>query len=193
MYCRRKVYLNTLFYKDSRVLYDGTQLAPHWAYRKMNILGDVLVAFTGEARVSLEHMVDLEDVKKKAPIYSPLMLHFIGEWFINSFEMGILYQHLFICEAYEALLERKISHLSRRGNDIYFQGNRKLNVSIATKSNTSVLMHAGFNIETLGTPVPTVGLNDFKIEPDIFADEILGRFQRSFEGWKKARVKVSPR
>ena len=111
--------------------YDGTQLAAHWIYRTLDIADDALVAFAGEARVSLDHMVDLEDVKKKAPIYSPAMLHFIGEWFDDNLEAMILRQHLFVCGIYENLLERGITKMHRRGNDIYHDG-RKLSVSIAT-------------------------------------------------------------
>src|SRR4051794_24141112 len=99
--------------------YDGSQLAPHWIYRRFHLLGNAVVAFTGGADVRLDHMVDLEDVRAQAPIYSPEMLHFIGEWFVDSLEVGILLQHLFICELYELLLERGVKTMSRRGNDVY--------------------------------------------------------------------------
>lgn len=86
--------LQTHLFKEAEIPYDGTPLAPHWIYRKFNLLGDALVAFVGPAKVDLDHMVDLEDVKQNAPIYSPKMLHFLGEWFIDSLETGILLQHL---------------------------------------------------------------------------------------------------
>jgi hypothetical protein len=35
--------------------------------------GDSIVAFTGACRVELAEMVDIEDVKASAPIYSPLL------------------------------------------------------------------------------------------------------------------------
>ena len=148
--------LSTQIFSETKIDYDGTQLAPHWIYRNFGITGDAVVAFIGAADVSLDHMVDLEDVRRKAPISSPRMIHFLGEWFQDSLENAILLQHLFICEAYELLWERGVAGLSRRGNDIYVH-NKKLNVSIATKSPVSVLMHAAFNIETEGTPVPTAG------------------------------------
>src|SRR4051812_18158249 len=93
---------------EERVAYDGSQLAPHWIYRRFDILGNAIVAFVGPAEVFLDQMVDLEDVKQQAPIYSPLMLHFIGEWFEDSWDLGILWQHLFICQIYELLLERGV-------------------------------------------------------------------------------------
>jgi uncharacterized protein len=177
---------------DGEILYDGTQLAPHWIYRKTGKLGDALVAFTGPADVSLEHMVDLEDVAKKAPIASARMLHFVGEWFRDSLEVGVLLQHLFVNEIYETLLERGVKTLSRRGNDIYFDG-RKLSVSIATRSPVSVLMHAAVNLTSEGTPIPTSNLAEMGIEPLEFARTILGRFSDDYALWQTARVKVIPR
>lgn len=184
--------LKTHLCRESRIDYDGSQLAPHWVYQRFDILGDALVAFAGEARVDLAHMVDLEDVKKKAPIYSPDMLHFIGEWFEDSLDSAILRQHLLVCEIYECLLERGITGLSRTGNDIYYKG-RKFSVSIATRSQVSCLMHAAVNIRTEGTPIPTSGLAELDIEPLGFAAEVLERFARDSEIWQRARVKVLPR
>jgi hypothetical protein len=172
--------------------YDGTQLAPHWILRHFDLRGDALVAFRGGADVSLEHMVDLEDVRAAAPIYSPLMLHFLGEWFIDSLDQGILLQHLFVDEIYQILLERGCRPMRRRGNDIYYQ-ERKLSVSIATRSPVSVLMHTALNIRTEGTPVPTSGLAELGVDPIELATEALARFQRHSEIWRAARVKVLPR
>ncbi len=172
--------------------YDGTQLAPHWIYRTTGKLGDSLVAFLGPADVTLDHMVDLEDVAKKAPIASARMLHFVGEWFRDSLEVGVLLQHLFVNEIYEELLESGVKPLRRRGNDIYFDG-RKLSVSIATRSPVSVLMHAAVNVTSEGTPVPTSNLTEMGIEPRAFAEKILKRFSDDYCVWQTARVKVIPR
>ncbi len=183
--------MKTLFC-DKPLKYDGTQLRPHFIYQEFKILGDALVAFEGPADVALDHMVDLEDVEKKAPIYSPRMLHFLGEWFSDNFEWGILLQHHLVAEFYEILLESGVSSLSRRGNDVYFQ-DRKLNVSICTRSPVSVLVHVGINIETEGTPIPTSGLNELGVRPAVFAKQVLERFERDYNIWKTARVKVLPR
>lgn len=177
---------------DKDFFYDGTQLAPHWIYRTFGVMGDALVGFTGGADVSLDHMVDLEDVRKKAPIASARMWHFIGEWFIDSLREGILVQHLLVNEIYEELWERGITDLRRRGNDIYFR-DRKFSVSIATKSPVSVLVHVAFNIETTGTPIATSGLSEMGIEPFAFAKNIVDKFTRDWEIWAAARVKVLPR
>lgn len=184
--------LQTYIEEERDIVYDGLQLAPHWIYKTFERFGSTIVGFKGPAQVDIENMVDLEDVNKKAPIYSPLMLHFVGEWFEDSLDKGVLYQHLFVSEIYELLLEKGIQNLNRRGNDLFYQG-RKLSVSIATKSPVSLLMHTGLNIETEGTPIPTSGLKELDIPPLQFAKEILTRFQRDYNGWQKARAKVLPR
>ena len=184
--------LKTLVYESTPIDYDGTQLSPHWIFKRCDLLGDAVVAFLGKANVDIAHMVDLSDVKANAPIYSPRMLHFVGEWFIDSLDRAILLQHLFAGEIYELLLEQGIGSLTRKGNDIFFKS-RKVSVSIATKSPLSTLMHTGINIETEGTPVPTAGLKELGIEPFDFAERVLRRFSADWEGWEKARRKVIPR
>jgi hypothetical protein len=184
--------LQTQLFKEAEIPYDGTPLAPHWIYRKFNLLGDALVAFVGPAKVDLDQMVDLEDVKQNAPIYSPKMLHFLGEWFIDSLETGILLQHLFVGNVYQRLWERGGRDLSRKGNDLFYD-QRKMSVSIATRSPVSVLFHMGINIETEGTPIPTSGLKELWIDPWDLASEVFEKFQQDIQGFKKARVKVLSR
>jgi uncharacterized protein len=184
--------LNTELLTDRKIKYDGTQLSPHWIFQSCDVLGDAVVAFQGEANVKLDHMVDLIDVKREAPIFSPLMLHFLGEWFIDSLDMGILLQHLFVGNVYETLWEAGVGNLSRRGNDIFFK-ERKLSVSIATRSPVSVLMHMGINVRTEGTPIPTSGLGEMGVEPWNFAKSVLERFSKDAAVWKTSRVKVLSR
>ena len=184
--------MKTLVLRDREIRYDGTALSPHWIYKNFDLKGDALIAFVGEADVAIDHMVDLEDVKKKAPIYSPKMLHFIGEWFHDNLDIAILTQHLFVAGIYELLWEKGVQGLRRRGNDLYVNEG-KLSVSIATKSLTSVLLHTGINIHTEGTPVPTSGLGQLEIDPFSFAETVIARFEKDAEVWKNARVKVLPR
>lgn len=184
--------LNLLHYKEREIAYSGEELASHWIYKTFGILGNALVSFIGEANVSLDHMVDLEDVQKKAHIYSPKMLHFLGEFFIDSLDEGILLQHLFVMQIQESLFQRGIKNLNRRGNDLYFD-RRKLSVSIATKSLVSVLIHFGINVETDGTPVPTAGLKELGVSPEELATEVLEKMRVDSTIWANARVKVQPR
>ncbi len=182
----------TRVFKDKLIAYTGDELSSHWIYKHANLLGDAAVAFVGECNVPITHMVDAEDVKNDAPIYSPKMLHFIAECFWNNLEEGILFQHLFVSMVYQSLLERKISHLRKTGNDLFYQ-DRKLSVSIVTKTTLSLVMHFGINIETAGTPVPTAGLQELGIEPYAFAEELLQKLTLDSKAWAKARVKVLPR
>lgn len=185
-----------IHFSDRPLQYSGNELAPHFIQRHFKVPGNALVAFIGGAHVPIEHMVDLEDVQNNAPIYSPRMLHFLGEWFIDSLDQGILLQHLFVDEVYHMLWEKLSRHtsppLSKKGNDLFYD-KRKLSVSIATRSPVSVLMHMGINIETEGTPVPTAGLKELEIDPAAFATELLKRFEWNWNYYQRARSKVLPR
>jgi uncharacterized protein len=66
----------------------------------------------------------------------------------------------------------------------------KLSVSIATASLTSTLIHSGFNIETEGTPVPTVGLAELGIDVPGFAQNLLANYKAEVEDIWLARSKV---
>lgn len=184
--------LQTKILNNAELTYDGTQLAPHWILKTLDMTGDAIVAFIGKADVKVEHMVDLHDVKSNAPIYSPRMLHFLGEFFIDSLETGILLQNLFVMQVYSRLLERGVQGLSRRGNDIFIKG-RKLSVSIATKSPVSILIHMGLNIETEGCPVPASGLHENGVDPLAFAAEVLEKTAQDFASYRAARCKVTAR
>ena len=143
---------------DKEIKYEGFQLSPHWIYKNFNIQGDATIAFTGECDVKLKEMVDIEDVINNEPIYSKSMLHFISEQFNIGLVEGVLRQRLLICKIKEAL-EKRGFNISRNGDDLFFN-NKKLTVSIATKSATSVLIHTGINIISSGAPVMASGLTE---------------------------------
>ncbi len=184
--------LQTKILNNAELAYDGTQLSPHWILKTLGVTGDAIVAFVGKADVPIEHMVDIHDVKANAPIYSPKMLHFLGEFFIESLDTGVLLQNLFVLEIYSRLLEKGIQGMSRRGNDVFIKG-RKLSVSIATKTLVSVLIHVGINIETDGTPIPTSGLRENGVDPLDFAAEVLEKTSQDFASYKVSRCKVTSR
>ncbi|HEX9990991.1 MAG TPA: DUF366 family protein [Chloroflexia bacterium] len=186
--------MQTHFVADRHISYDGRQLVPHWIYRNFDLLGDAAVGFTGPCRVELTEMVDIEDVKASAPIYSPLMLHIIAEFFTGDLHLGVYRQRLLIVQAKE-LLETLIAQSAiRQGDDLYLKRSDntmgKLSVSIATTSGSSTLIHTGFNIETQGTPVPTTGLADLGVAVGAFADELLRRYASEIEDIWRARCKV---
>ena len=175
---------------NENIKYEGWQLAPHWIYKKFKIQGDAIVAFVGECEVKLDEMVDIEDVINNEPIYSPLMLSFISEQFNIGLVEGVLRQRLLMTTIKEAL-EKRGFVVTRDGDDL-FVNNKKLSVSIATKSTTSVLIHTGLNILTEGTPIPTSGLkSDLNIEDiNCLAEEIMLKYSQELDDIVLASTKV---
>lgn len=165
--------MNTNFI-NNEIKYDGTQLSPHFIYKNFNLMGDSLISFIGGCEVKLTEMVDLEDVVNNEPIYSEKMLHFIGEFFNVDLIRGVYMQRLLVTTIKEVLEADYNVKVIRSGDDLFVNG-KKLSVSIATKSHTSVLLHTALNIVTDNTPIKTSGLasdlNIADIKP--FAEKIL--------------------
>jgi len=176
-------------FSDSPLTYDGTQLRSHFIYRQWDILGPACVAFVGPCRVSLDHMVDLEDVKQRAPISSDKMLHLLWEDFEVNLAAGVLWQRLAVAILHETLRDRGVAGGYRRGNDLYWE-EKKLNVSVATRSPVSTLVHVGINATTAGTPVPTIALAEWNLDPVDFGKEFLARLEGEYLGFQKALWKV---
>ncbi len=181
--------MKTKFIKD-KIKYIGSQLTPHWIYKNFNIQGDAIVAFIGECEVKLTEMVDIEDVINNEPIYSKYMLSFISEQFGIDLIQGVLRQRLLITIIKELLEEYDIK-VVRKGDDLIIN-ERKLSVSIATKSITSVLIHTGLNILSEGAPVKASGLTSELGITDIedFALEVLKRYTEEIDDIILASTKV---
>ena len=181
--------MRTLFI-DNEIKYIGSQLAPHWIYKNFKIQGDVIVAFIGECEVKLTEMVDIEDVINNEPIYSKSMLSFITEQFNVNLVEGVFRQRLLICIIKELLEERGV-FVVRNGDDLMIDG-RKLSVSIATKSTTSILIHTGLNIISEGAPVKASGLTSELCISDIkeFAHEVMKRYSEELQDIVLASTKV---
>lgn len=176
---------------DKEIAYDGTQLRSHWIYETFGLKGNAIVSFMGECHVDLNHLVDLEDVALKKPIFSEKMLHWIVEYFEPDLEKMVLRQRLLVSQIQQEFLERIPDfRIIRKGDDLFLK-EFKLTVSIATASPVSVLIHTGVNISSLKTPVPTKGLDDFGIDASDFAKRIIHRFVEEMEGVLWARAKVS--
>lgn len=175
---------------EEEIKYIGSQLAPHWIYKNFNLQGDAIVAFRGECRVDLSEMVDIEDVINMEPIYSKYMLSFITEQFGIGLREGVLRQRLLVSVIKE-LLEEKGIIAKRNGDDLIIDG-RKLSVSIATKSITSVLIHTGLNILSEGAPVKASGLKSELGISDTkeFALEVMKRYSDELEDIALACTKV---
>ena len=168
---------------ENEIKYIGSQLSPHWIYKNFHILGDAIVSFVGEMDVKITEMVDIEDVITNSPIYSKKMVSFIIEHFGISLSECVLRQRFLICiiiEELRKLLKDKYQ-ITRNGDDIFVNINgqdKKLSVSIATKSITSGLIHIGLNIDASGAPVPACDLSaDLGItEIEVFAKNIMKRY-----------------
>ncbi len=175
---------------DKEIKYIGSQLAPHWIYKNFKLQGDAIVAFIGECEVALTEMVDIEDVINNEPIYSKSMLSFITEQFNVNLVEGVFRQRLLICIIKELLEERGI-FVVRNGDDLMIDG-KKLSVSIATKSTTSILIHTGLNILSEGAPVKAAGLTSELGITDIkeFAQEVMKRYSEELEDINLASTKV---
>ena len=181
--------MKTLFI-DKEIKYIGSQLEPHWIYKNFKIQGDAVVAFCGECDVKLSEMVDIEDVINNEPIYSKYMLSFISEQFNIGLVEGVFRQRLLICTIKE-ILEKRGFKITRNGDDLFVNG-KKLSVSIATKSLTSVLIHTGINILSDGAPIEVSALeSDLNIK-DIkeFALEVMDSYSKEIEDIILASTKV---
>ena len=177
-------------YINGEIKYIGSQLAPHWIYKNFKIQGDSIVAFCGECDVKLTEMVDIEDVINNEPIYSKYMLSFISEQFGIGLVEGVLRQRLLITCIKEAL-ERRGFVVRRSGDDLFFN-DKKMSVSIATKSTTSVLIHTGVNILSQDAPIPVSALTSDLGIKDIkeFAIEIMDSYAEEIEDIMLAATKV---
>ena len=175
---------------EQEIKYEGWQLSPHWIYKNFKIQGDAIVAFCGECDVKLTEMVDIEDVINNEPIYSKYMLSFISEQFNIGLIEGVLRQRLLMSTIKEALEKRGV--VVRRDGDDLFINDKKLSVSIATKSMTSVLIHTGVNILAEGAPIPVSALKtDLNID-DIkeFAIEVMKNYSEEIEDIVLVSTKV---
>lgn len=179
--------------------YDGSQLAPLYAYKNHKLHGDSIVAFIGSCNVAFPEMVDAEDLVAGAQIKSDLMLHFIVEMFNQNLMTAVSLQRLIVSIAQNILNSTssvlKNNKLRRSGDDLYFDKNKKsykLSISIASISPVSSMIHFALNITNEGTPVPTCSLADLKINPKVFAAQVLKAFSDEYQSIVEATQKVRP-
>ncbi|MGZ3782672.1 MAG: DUF366 family protein [Pseudobdellovibrionaceae bacterium] len=181
---------------EKKFIYDGTQLHSLFAYLEHGILGPSIVSWQGACSISFDHMVDGEDLLAKAIIQGDEMLHFIIEVFDRDLFTAVSLQRLFASIARDYLQAQAHSVLGaksllRDGDDIYLD-DRKLSISIATKSPVSVMVHFAMNITNKGTPVKTLSLEDLKLNPRKTAEDLMAAFQKEFNSILIATQKVRP-
>lgn len=143
--------------------YNGEQIRPNWAYENLGVKGDSIVIFVG--KMSVEHIIDIEDKIKGERIYGERVLHFIVEHFDvqpPSLLLAYTRQRLFVSIFKEVLEKRASTFIERVGDDLYYNG-RKLSVSIATVGSASMKFHFGINIKSSGIPEFAASLEQLKI------------------------------
>lgn len=174
--------------------YDGAQLASLRNYLKHQLLGDSCVAWVGPCDVSLEHMIDGEDLLASAEIRGARMLHFVIELFDSTLLAAVALQRLFASivrdELQRMARETKLAASLVRDGDDLFAGDRKLSISIATQSPVSSLIHFAVNVTNAGTPVKTLALEDLGVEAQALATQVMERFSREFLSIRQATQKV---
>jgi len=182
--------MKNIYFIEDEITYTGKELRSGWIEETTGLGGDAMAAFLGPADVPIENMVDMDDVARNAPIFSPLMLHFLVEHRGISLADAVLRQRLLVAIIADELRRySKASNIKRHGDDLY-DGNRKLSVSIAAPSPSSCCIHVALNVETEGTPLPTVGLVEYGIAPAEFAKNAMRLYVQELDGIMHACSKV---
>lgn len=172
-----------------KMKYDGTQLRPLFAYLDYKVLGDSVVSWVGACDIPFEHMIDGEDLLEKAEIRGAEMLHFIVELFDQDLFSAVCVQRLFASIVKDVLTEKTKVSWSRKGDDLYFE-DKKLSISIASKSINSVMIHFAMNVVNEGTPVKTCALSDWDLAARDLAEDLMTKLVVEIEDIKIATWKV---
>lgn len=186
--------MKSLFLKNE-FPYDGTQLRPLYAYLEHGVLGDSIVAWVGPCEIPFEHMVDGEDLREASPIRGGRMLHFIIEIFDRDLFSAVALQRLFASLWLDEMRARASASMAsaggwrRDGDDVYFD-DKKLSISIASRSSLSCQIHFAVNVTNQGTPVPTCALEDFQLKAEPTATKMMELFIREYESTLQATRKV---
>jgi hypothetical protein len=162
-------------------------------YLEYGLLGNSIVSWIGACDVSLQHMIDGEDVRLKETIAADEMVHFVLELFDVNLKSGVLLQRL-MAEIVKTYLSQKsqnpkAKNLFRSGDDLFFE-KQKLNISIATASHQSCLIHFAVNSLPTGAPVPILSLEELAVQPVEFAQEILKLWSSELVDVLEATYKV---
>lgn len=194
---------------EKTMTYNGDQLSSLYAYLNHNLQGDSIVSWQGPCDIPTDKIVDGQDLLEGSKIYSEDMLHFIIEIFDAKLMEMVLAQRLFCELVKDEVLKftQGQMNLVRDGDDLYLKLDEqsstpikdqdlKLNISIATVSPVSGLLHFGINISSKNTPVKTLSLQDItqKSGREFSASDwglsLMSRFQAEWDDSKKATQKV---
>ncbi|NHJ32312.1 MAG: DUF366 family protein [Asgard group archaeon] len=167
--------------------YDGSQIKPLWALNKYGVSGSSLVIFRGSMKIPQDEMIDIQDIIREKDLAEILIsgddcIHFIIEMFDDQpANLKVAYHrlHLLAFIVQKIVEEEYEIGLVKKGTDLYHK-EKKLNVAIATSSNSSTKIHFGINIVSTGVPdyVKAVGLYD--INKNIKLEKIAERISKEF-------------
>lgn len=178
------------FFCEENITYTGVELSPHWIMTNFRLTGDSIISFVGEVDVPIDNMVDIEDRINNEPIYSKSMLNFIIEHFDYSIKEIAFAQILLIQTIKEVLYDDYQISVVRRGDDLFYC-ERKLSVSIATKSIVSGLIHTALNITAEGAPVNASDLTEMGItDVKTLAKRIMKKYVENIDKINYAITKV---
>lgn len=154
---------------DERLLYDGSQIRPLWAF-DMGFERDSIIVWRGP--MDVRDIKDAEDERAHLEIKGADLIHLVVERFSThpSMHSAYLMQRLLAIHTQGILRDMGID-VTRDGDDLYARGG-KLTVSIATAGGTSEKIHLGINLQARGIPddVNATGLADFGISPGEWKD-----------------------
>lgn len=141
------------------LLYDGSQIRPQWAFKEFGIKDSTIITWIGPMNIISEELIDFQDRGKE--IKAQKMIHFIVEHFDcqpADIRMAYHRQRILVLIIKDILIDMGII-CERQGDDLFVH-NKKLTVSIASCSLSSMKIHMGLNLTSEGTPadVETIGL-----------------------------------
>jgi len=161
---------------DENFEYDGSQIAQSWAFKSFGIKGSSIITWIGSMNIFPENLKDFEDIGLE--IKSDKMVHFIIEHFDQqpaNLRLAYMRQRLFVMILREELAKKGFESI-RNGDDIYIDFNanslKKLTVSIATVSASSMKIHIGINLTSVDTPddVDAIGLFELDVDNSNIGD-----------------------
>lgn len=151
---------------QQKIKYDGSQILAHYTAEEHGVLGNSILLFRGNMELSPKEMVDIKNVLRESHLAKVLIssndaLHMIIEEFdIQPPNLEIAYYRLrMLTQLIIEQLQLKGVEVSRNGTDLFIN-EKKLNVGIATISQTSCKIHFGLNYSDTGIPshVNAIGL-----------------------------------
>lgn len=156
---------------DKLFEYDGSQIEPSWAFKSFKIKGSSIITWRGSMNIKENNLKDFEDIGLE--IKSDDMIHFMIEHFDSqpaNLKIAYLRQRLLVMILKEELAKNGIASI-RTGDDIFINS-KKLTVSIATASISSMKIHLAMNLTSKGTPddVDTIGLFEYPNEKNNCSD-----------------------